>query len=403
MKAFLLFLSVPLFCSSVFAREFSLETLPAQIRASHPALEAARLTIEEAKGRADQAGRWANPAVETEFTPSVPLGEGSITIGFSQQFPNADRLRSEKRAATALISAAEAEVREQERLIIAQADALAIRWLVLAEQKPLLQEQKSVGTRLAEVTGRAARAGEGPALDSAQARLDAASATLALRRIQAEMAETTTKLKPLLGLKPEETLTLTGGLPLPLLPTAVTDFTVLPRYHLTRSQWKSAQADVETERLNLKREPTIGFFATVDRSSDEPVGREDEFFAGVRVSVPVPFWDKREGFVREKRAIRDRLQASLATVLHEAIHEAAAARVEMTEAQALLEEIDSKLFPLAEQQVKLAESIYATAEGDVFPVLRAHAQLLQLKQSRLETLESFHLARQKFLSATAQR
>ena len=80
-----------------------------------------RLRIREALGRSAQAGRHANPDLESSFENDPRFREWRAEIGFSQRFPVTDRLRREKEIGRTEIRTAEAEVREVERGLITSA------------------------------------------------------------------------------------------------------------------------------------------------------------------------------------------------------------------------------------------------------------------------------------------
>ncbi|MGL5020239.1 MAG: hypothetical protein ACRDBP_19035, partial [Luteolibacter sp.] len=74
----------------------SLASIGHRIRAQNPDLAAARLRIQEALGRANHAGRLANPELETGVEHNPNFREGRFEIGFIQRFPITGRLRLEK-------------------------------------------------------------------------------------------------------------------------------------------------------------------------------------------------------------------------------------------------------------------------------------------------------------------
>ena len=81
----------------------------------NPTLAAARLRIEEARGRLQQSGRLSNPELEFDFTRNTMGREGSLGVALMQRFPLTARLRHEKAVSRAELAAAEAEVRDGER------------------------------------------------------------------------------------------------------------------------------------------------------------------------------------------------------------------------------------------------------------------------------------------------
>jgi cobalt-zinc-cadmium efflux system outer membrane protein len=74
----------------------------------------------------------------------------------------------------------------------------------------------------------------------------------------------------------------------------------------------------------------------------------------------------------------------------------------MVEWKRMLNEITDNLLPLAADQAGAAESAYLDGFSDLSAVLRAREQQLELADSRIEALRSFHLARVRFEAAIAK-
>src|SRR5690349_5888709 len=83
----------------------------------NPTLAAARLRIEEARGRLQNSGRLSNPELEGSFMKSPNTPEHSIELGVMQRFPLTGRLRLERAVSRAELTAAEAEVQDEARKI----------------------------------------------------------------------------------------------------------------------------------------------------------------------------------------------------------------------------------------------------------------------------------------------
>src|SRR5262245_54871871 len=62
----------------------------------NPVLAAARLRIEEARGRLQQSGRLSNPELELDFVRNTMGREGELGVSLMQRFPLTARLRHEK-------------------------------------------------------------------------------------------------------------------------------------------------------------------------------------------------------------------------------------------------------------------------------------------------------------------
>jgi cobalt-zinc-cadmium efflux system outer membrane protein len=144
----LLFLFVFVFTAR--AAELRLEHITARVRSHHPMLKAARMAVEEARGRQLGSGRLANPTLETSFQNESRTSPRTMLFGIDQSFPVTKRLTLEKQLSSQLVTAAELEVRDAERRLIAQAREHAVQILALQQQRILRQQQRELALKPSE-------------------------------------------------------------------------------------------------------------------------------------------------------------------------------------------------------------------------------------------------------------
>jgi cobalt-zinc-cadmium efflux system outer membrane protein len=364
-----------------------------RIRAQNPDLAAARLRIQEAVGRMNQSGRLLNPDLDTSIEHNSRFREGKLEIGFSQRFPVTGRLQLEKDVSLTELKASEAEVREVERLIIAKAREAVVKVLATRQRRELLREQVGVSKEFANFLSDIAAKGEGSALDSGQAKLEATSLSMEIRQLDASETALVGELKPLLGMRPGESLSVGGSLPSPSLPSVAVDPARRPDFQAAKLSAQAAAQGVALEQARRYDDVEGGFFAAAERTEDAPNGYENEAIIGLRFKIALPFWNKNEGNIQEAQARRERKEKEAVALGRNIRLEAEGARAEMTQWAKLISEINDTLLPLAEEQSNLAEKTYRTGQGEIQSVLRAREKRLQLAGAKLDALREFHLAR----------
>jgi cobalt-zinc-cadmium efflux system outer membrane protein len=364
-----------------------------RIRAQNPDLAAARLRIQEAVGRMNQSGRLSNPDLDTSFEHNSRFREGKLEIGFSQRFPVTNRLQLEKDVSLTELKASEAEVREVERQIVGQARESVVKLLATRQRRELLREQIGVSKKFADFLSEVAAKGEGSALDSGQAKLEATSLSMELRQLDASETALVGELKPLLGMRPGESLTVSGSLPSPSLPSVAVDPARRPDYQVAELNAQAAAQGVALEQARRYDDVEGGLFAAAERTEDVPEGYENEAIIGLRFKIALPFWNKNEGAIQEAVARKERKEKEAIALGRGIRLEAEAARAEMAQWTRLVGEIDSTLLPLADEQSKLAEDAYRSGQGEIQAVLRSREKRLQLLAAKLDALREFHLAR----------
>ena len=164
----------------------------------------------------------------------------------------------------------------------------------------------------------------------------------------------------------------------------------------------AASQGVALEQAKRYDDVEGGFFAGVERTKDAPEGYENEAIVGLRFKIALPFWNKNEGAIQEAEARRTRREMEASALGRGIQLEAEAARAEMQEWAKMIAEINNTLFPLADEQMKLAENAYRNAQGEIQSVLRSREKRLQLAAARLDALREFHLARVRHETALAR-
>jgi len=380
----------------------TLNSIGDRVRSQNPDLGAARLRIGEALGRHVQSGRLSNPELNIDLSHDPRFRERGAQVGFSQRFPITNRLTIEKRVSAIELKAAEAEVREVERGIVAEARQGVVRVLATRQRRTLVEKQIELSNEFSNYLGEAAKKGEGSSLDAGQARLEASSLALEQRQLAASEVAEIGALKPFLGVRPGEPLYVSGPLPEPIVPKADADPTKRPDYQAAVLNAQAAQQSIELERVKKYDDVSAGVFAGANRTEDAPNGYDTEGLVGVRLSIPLPLWNKNEGAVMEARARSERMEKEASALSRTIRLEAGSAKAEMEEWAKLLSEVGGELLPQAEAQAKAAEDAFRQGQGEIQTVFRAREKRVQLAGARLDALREFHLARVRYESALAK-
>lgn len=370
------------------------ESMPSRIRHGNPTLAAANHRIGEALGRMKQSGRLPNPSFDTGISHNIQSAEGSVEIGFTQKFPLTNRLALEKEIGIAEVEAAEAEVRDVERLLVAEARAEFVKVLSIRQRRVLLGKQKAFAEELASFISDASGRGEISSLDAASARLAALRLTTDERRLDAEETSALGKLRPLLGIAPATPIRLSGNIPQVVIP----DISSVDRPDLTaaRINADAAGTAIALEQARRKDDIEASVFAAGERSEDAPDGLENEGIIGFKLSIPLPFWNDNQGAIDEAEARAKRKQAEVDALATNIRHESQTTLTEMQQWAALVSEIKDTLIPLASEQTDLLEEAYRQGQGDLQTILTSREQTLALRASKLDAILEFQLARIRY-------
>jgi cobalt-zinc-cadmium efflux system outer membrane protein len=386
-------------CSN--AAEVSLASVPQQIALANPDLRAARLMIEEARGRHLGAGRLMNPEIELAGERMTEGREGGFSVALMQKFPVTARLRLEKAVTAAQIAAAESEVADKQRMLTAEAEAMAVKILAMRAQTGIAESQAALADKLAEIAAARVAAGES-AIEAGQMRLEARQLRSSIHRMRSQIAGMTESLKPILGLSTTGSLEVTGSLPMAKAPSGAQPDDMRPDIQAALQRASAAGQSLDLARARKWDDLSAGLMVERSRVMDEPMGLENETMIGLRLSIPLPFWNRNEGEIAETTAMRARVEAEVEALRLKARGEVSSARKEMERLLPFLTENTTQLLPMAKKQIELVREAYGNNTASLQDLLRARDQLLMVEMNAVDALRDYHLARVRWKAALGE-
>jgi cobalt-zinc-cadmium efflux system outer membrane protein len=344
-------------------------------------LAAARLLVAEAVARQEQSGRLSNPEVETELRPNLNGREGILALGVTQRFPITGRLRRERAVTAAEVAAATAEVRNAERELATQVALGIADWLALEAQRQVRERQLQVAAELVAATRAAAGRGEGSQVEVRQLELEAAQLRLALRQQDRERAALATTLRPLLGVTTNDALEFTGGLP-PAAALPLTDGAgnaSRPDVELAGARVEIARRASELARAERWSDVGVGVVSEMQRAEDAPTGQQSDNFVGLRLSLPLPFWNRNQGRLHEAVAAAERRRLERDALVVRTGAEQAGAREQLALALATEQEFAEVLLPAARALEAETARLREQGQGGYTELARVRDQRLRLE------------------------
>ncbi|MES2595785.1 MAG: TolC family protein [Verrucomicrobiota bacterium] len=385
--------------SSASAVTLTLSDIGPRVRSSHPSLIAARMAVEEARGRQLGAGRLSNPSVGLDSRNETYLSPGQVVLSLDQSFPVTRRLRLEKQLTRQLVTAAELEVKDAERRLISDAQTLGVQILAIKQQRDLRQQQTNLASKLSEFVAGRAKAGELSALDAAQAQVDAQRLIVEARKLEGESRSLIGMLKPMLNLDPDDTLLISGALPEMAVPGKGANWVMRADYQLAEAKLIASQTDIGLAKANKWEDVRAGIFAGPEYQNVTGSDRRTNGVIGFRFSLTLPFWNKNEGQVAEKTAAAERVRLEQSALAKQIRSDVENARKDMLTSYDLAHETRDKLLPLVIEQTGKLEKAYESGQTDLLTILRAREQRLQLEATALDAVRDFHIARIRYESA----
>lgn len=369
--------------------------LATRVRMQNPDIAAARLQIEEARGRMINAGRLDNPSLQvgTSYTTTMP--ERGIELQFSQRFPVTKRLTWEKKISAAQLEQARWEVREVENQLIGEAWSAMVQVLAVRKHQTLLVEQTKLCAEIAKSIDDLVKKGEATTLEAGQARLESTRLKVEESTLKATEQQYLAKLYPLLGMKLGEELNVSGTLPIIAIPPSESPLQ-RPAVQVAALATRAAKQSIELEKAKRLDDVSVGFIAAAERTIDMPVGSQNDRIVGLQFSFPLPLWNRNEGPIHAATAQAERHRLEAVALEKNIRLEADAVHGEMTEWAKLAAEIRTTLLAEAVQQCSRTEQAWREGQMTLTDVLRSREQSLEIAVTHLDAWKNFHLARARY-------
>ncbi len=360
-------------------------------------LRAAYYEVGKARGRLLQAGLWPNPLVEIAGTTDRTFnneGEGLNAIGFSQPFPIAGRLRFARQVGLVDVAQAIAEIRNRERLLIGETQRDFLSALVIDQQIATRREFLEINRDFVQVVEKRLEKAEVSQADVSLASVEAQRLELEIEVLEAGRAASELSLKQRLGLPPDAPVKLEGdvmALAKRFSPEKYSDKVVANRPDLRLAELgvNRAEAEIRLARAEAWGDWTVGLDFESDNSVDEPDGLQRDNFFGIKVSIPLPFWDRNQGRVMEQQAASDQSMGEVDALRLEIRTEIATGIVRSRKLRSVVDSYRDNLLPALTKTTELLKDGYAAGLSDATQVIQSQQQRALLLTSYLDATNDY--------------
>jgi len=363
----------------------------ARARATAPAVVAARLHIEEARGRAVGASLpfVTNPLVSLEAGPR--RGDGATTTDYGvevqQDFEPLSRRRARLDAARAGVTQEEQRARETERDVIRQVATTFVRAIEAQERIEVATTSKQLAEEALRIAERRFQAGDVAQLDVNLARTAVARADGEARAAAATLAGQITQLKVLLGIASTESVTVSGSLHEPFGAIRPDDLVTraLERPDVLVLDAEIAEAEADRRFATTLRWPEVGARGALRREGSERIA-----LGGIGLSLPIFNRGQEASAVANARIARLRAERqALRTAIEADVRGAIATYDALGGAAA---EFERTVIPLIEENEKLALESYDVGQIGLSDLLVVRRDALDARSSLIDQLIETRLA-----------
>lgn len=373
-------------------------------------LQAARATIATANASSKYAGRLENPELRLGYTSDRAFndeGERAYSIGFEQKFPVTNRLKLLKSISSIEVQLAQAELLNQERLLIRDVESAVELVASLDQRRALLDGMIALQEEFAGFLEKRIENGEASTLDLNQVQVSLFSVKQEIQKLTKERDRALGSLRAMLGME--------AGAGLDIIPDQIqlTSRPIMealdgealqlhPEYQLRLLMAEVASEHTAIARAGRWADIAVELFFEEERAVDEPFGLETDRFFGIGVSIPLPIHDRKRGEIAASRFREKQIQHEIAGTALRLQNEAETHRrnAEATYRQAAT--YKEKAVSLVEKNLEEISNAYAAGQVDLGEVFRVQEQHLHIQNAQLELWHELKQLLIEWRAATAR-
>lgn len=366
-------------------------------------LAVSRRDVDVSRGRLRQARRYPfNPELVVEGEGGLGVGReddqrrgvGGGKIGLSQVIEVRGQRGLRIRAAASEVSRAEWGSRETEREVVADTTRAFGDLLLAQERVGLAREASTLASGLRDTARKLVDAGDVPEIDLLRAEVEVRRGLNRVRQEEAVVQTAVRNLALLIGAPADAPLLATGPLLLDPVPGTLEELS--SRARSNRPDLKATEAAIETARAVRALIEADRFVPSVTLSAS--YGEALDFDSRSRLalfglSLPLPFWNRREGDLEAARAEIAKQEAERERVLARIDKEVATAFRQFASARQVVEDYVKQILPAQEQNVGLVEQGYRAGQLRLTEALLAQRDLIDVRTGYFEAIASYNAAR----------
>lgn len=374
-------------------------------------------SFREEKGIRDagktRAGLLPNPTLELEGGTGALTGSGdenSLSLGVSQEFLLAGKREKRLTLAEREMEMYRWQLADRER-VLREDVKTAFYDVVLAEMRRALADRSvAVNRQLLDVTGERLAAGDIPELELNLVKVEMARSEGAKIDVERALNQNQAKLWTLMGLSLGESPSVSGTFETEIgRMKSLVDLKQLARGN--RPDLKALEAEKsrgESDLVLAKAEGipnvTAGLALRRDTTAMEiggVEGKDTAYTIGLRLSMPIPVFDKNQAGVQEARAKMSSTESRLTAATRNAEREVETAYASLLSAEKVLSLYKSNIIPQLEENLMLTQEAYRLGEVGILAVIQEQKNFFEVNNGYLTALHDRQAALVKLESAVA--
>jgi len=360
-----------------------------------------------------RAGLLPNPTLDFEAVTGGLTGssdENSLSIGISQEFSLTEKREKRQTIAERELEIYRWQLADRERALREEVktafhDAvLAMKRTDLADRAILLNRQ------LLDVARERLAAGDIPELEMNLVKVEMARSEGSRIDATKALAQSQSRLWAFMGLPIGESPALAGNLDSEATVTKpLVDLKQLARIQrpdVKALETEKGRGDADIILAEAEKVPnlTAGLFYSHERRTDATGTGEEKVrdnLLGIRLSMPIPVFDKNQAGIQETRARRSSTESRLLAASRNVEREVETAYASCLNSEKVLSLYKTNVIPQLEENLQLTQEAYRLGEVGILAVIQEQKKFFEVSDGYLTAQHDLQTALVKLESATA--
>jgi cobalt-zinc-cadmium efflux system outer membrane protein len=376
-------------------------------------LKAAR----EEKGIRDagkvRSGLLPNPALDFEAASGALSGsrnENSLAVGLSQEFLLADKLGKRRSIAEQELEVYRWQLADRERLLGDEVKNTFCAALLARERLALADRAIGLNRQLLAVAKERLAAGDIPELELNLVKVELARSEGTRIESAKTMLQSQARLWTLLGLangiRPDIAGKLESDIVMakPLAELKQSALANRPDLKALGAEKSRGEADILLARAESVPNLTAGLVLRRDTTSMEiggATGKDTAYTIGVKLSMPIPVFDRNQAAIQEATAKRNSSESRLSAAVSGVEREVETAYAMLQNTAAVLSLYRADIIPQLEENLKLTQEAWRLGEVGILAVIQEQKKFFEVNDGYLTALHDRQTALVKLESAIA--
>jgi cobalt-zinc-cadmium efflux system outer membrane protein len=377
-------------------------------------LATARLDIERARARLQQAGLRPNPTIDFEQTTGKltnTRNESAGSIGFAMPVELGGKRRRRLDLAQTELAVAEAEITDRERRLAAEVRTIYIDVLAILRELETMQRLNELDLQTARTVEVRVKEGDVAPLELNLLRVEVDRLKSRRTMLEGRLQATLMQLKSIAGMSLNSPLSLEEDLALPIttnFPPSLTSAIELalqtrPDLRIARLREEAAQAGLRLAKAESI--PDMVLFAKYSRErsafDNTPVGiiRDKDNLVSFGVSIGVPLFNRNQGAqneaaiaISQARRYREFLEQVVQT-------QVTAAYTRYISIQAAITAYEQGVIVRSMENIRVFREVYSLGELRITELIAEQRRLVDSQREYTELLAERYRAFSDLLSA----